>query len=93
LDNNGNQILTSANDFSEIEMLIGGGFPAEVQFLINVQDYEKTTKETTFCRDLPDICVLAKRTLPFQAAFGGFWYKHEPLPSGIALNAIMISRL
>src|SRR3989338_478916 len=93
LDKDRNELLSTDVEFEKITNVIKEGDQIQVDFLINVPDYEKVVKETTFCKDLPSMCVLGEMTLPFQASYCGFWYKHEPLPSGMALNAITVSKL
>jgi len=93
LDKDRDELLSKDVEFEEVTNVIKEGDQIQVDFLVNVPDYEKVVKETTLCKDLPSMCVLGEMTLPFQASYGGFWYKHEPLPSGMALNAITVSKL
>lgn len=92
-DRDGNQIIPPITNVDDLKKIIGKGIRAEIQFLINVPGYEKVIRETTFCADLPNFCELGGKTAPFQASYGGFWYKHEPLPAGMALNAIVVTIL
>lgn len=93
LGKNMEEILPRSIKYGDLTNYLSDGDQVQISFLINASDYDKVASETTFCKDLPDICTIGKMTQPFQASYGGFWYDKKPLPAGMALNALLVSKL
>ncbi len=89
----GETALMGKAKFEDVTSLLKDGELMQVNFLVNVPEYDKVVKDTTLCKDLPNICFMGERTVPFQATYGGFWYKRTPLPAGTPLNALIVTEL
>lgn len=86
-------LFSEVTTFEAVDGMFTPGDRLLVTFLVDVPELESVVANQDLCNSVPGVCELGILSAPFQAVYGGLWYKGTPLPLGMAVNAVGITLL